>query len=71
MMFGVAEDAKDDGSDMGQKVEGYFMGRFSNTSGQSYEEYKDAAYKVAERTAEKAKELKEKALDWLSSFQTT
>jgi hypothetical protein len=34
----------------------------------SYDEYKEAAVKIAEKVGEKASELKDKALDWLSAF---
>jgi hypothetical protein len=34
----------------------------------SYDEYKEQAARLAENVTEKAKVLKEKALDWLSSF---
>jgi hypothetical protein len=34
----------------------------------SYDEYKEAAVKIAEKVTEKAGELKDIALDWLSSF---
>jgi hypothetical protein len=34
----------------------------------SYDEYKDAAVKMAEKVGEKASELKDKAWDWLNSF---
>ena len=46
------------------------MGRGSNVSGGSYDEYKDAAHKVAERVTEKASELKAKTLDWFSQFKS-
>lgn len=36
--------------------------------GGSYDEYKEQAAKIAEKVQENAKILKEKALDWLSTF---
>lgn len=59
-------------------MEGYMMGRSSQNSkfplkikplgNNSYDEYKEQAAKMAERVQEGAKVLKEKALDWLSTF---
>jgi hypothetical protein len=69
---------------MGNKFEGYLMGRSSlnsnlcfmylnwllgNGSGANFEEYKEAAAKMAEKVGEKASILKDKALDWFSSFK--
>ena len=56
---------------MGDEVEGFFMGRHSSTSNNSngYDEYKEAAAKMAEKVSEKASILKDKAMDWLSSFK--
>jgi hypothetical protein len=34
----------------------------------SYDEYKEQAAKLAEKVTENAKALKDKALDWLSTF---
>jgi len=42
------------------------MGRTSLNSGGSYDEYKEAATKVAERVTVKAQELKTATLDWFS-----
>lgn len=44
------------------------MGRSSNLSSGSYDEYKEAASKVAERVSEKASVLKAKTMDWFSQF---
>lgn len=44
------------------------MGRSSQTSNNSYDEYKEQAAKIAEKVQENAKALKNKALDWLSTF---
>ncbi len=42
------------------------MGRSSNLSSGSYDEYKEAASKVAERVSEKAAVLKAATIDWFS-----
>ena len=39
-----------------------------NIGNNSYDEYKDQAAKIAEKVTENAKILKDKALDWLSTF---
>jgi len=46
------------------------MGRSSNASGQgnTYEDYKEQAAKIAEQVSENAKLLKDKAMDWFASF---
>jgi hypothetical protein len=44
------------------------LGRSSNLSSGSYDEYKEAASKVAERVSEKASVLKAKTIDWFSQF---
>jgi hypothetical protein len=46
------------------------MGRSSVNSNNSYDEYKEAAVKIAEKVSESAKVMKDKALDWLSTFAT-
>lgn len=56
------------GKDLGDEVEGYLMGRSSQTSSNSYDEYKEQAARIAEKVQENAKALKNKALDWLSTF---
>lgn len=67
------------GKDLGDEVEGYLMGRSSQTSkryrlsysllgSNSYDEYKEQAARIAEKVSENAKILKNKALDWLSTF---
>jgi hypothetical protein len=42
-----------------------------NIGNNSYDEYKEQAAKMAERVTESAKVLKDKALDWLSTFTTS
>lgn len=66
MFFGKEENQKD----MGDEMEGYLMGRHSlNSNGShNYDEYKEAAAKLAEKVGEKASILKDKALDWFSSI---
>jgi hypothetical protein len=44
------------------------MGRSSVNSGGSYEEYRQQAIQIAEKVTDGAKVLKDKALDWLSTF---
>ncbi len=44
------------------------MGRSSINSNNSYDEYRETAAKIAEKVQEGAKVLKDKALDWLSTF---
>jgi len=53
---------------IGDDVEGYILGRSSINSNNSYEEYKETAAKIAEKVSESAKVLKNKTLDWLSTF---
>ena len=56
---------------LGDEVEGYIMGRSSVNSNNSYEEYRQQAMQMAEKVGESAKVLKDKALDWLSTFATS
>jgi hypothetical protein len=51
-------------------MEGYIMGRSSINSNNSYDEYKQTAHQIAEKVTESAKVLKDKALDWFSTFST-
>ena len=69
-MFFGREDSADNHNEknLGDEVEGYFMGRSSVNSNNSYDEYKDAAAKMAEKVQENAKILKDKALDWFTSL---
>ena len=46
------------------------MGRSSVNSGNSYDEYRQQAVQIAEKVQEGAKVLKDKALDFLSTFST-
>lgn len=72
MFFGRAENTgsgdKNNNGNFGDDVEGYIMGRSSLNSNNSYDEVKEAATKIAERVTEGAKQLKDKAFDWLSTF---
>lgn len=68
MMFGRASGPeKPTGPSLIESIQDYAMGRESNGSG-SYDEYKEAASKVAERIGEQASEVKAKAMDWFSQF---
>ena len=55
-------------NNFGDDVEGYIMGRSSLNSNNSYDEYKETAAVIAERVTQGARQLKDKALDWLSTF---
>lgn len=44
------------------------MGRSSNPSTDSYNEYKESAKQMAANAAEKATQLKDSAIDWFSQF---
>ena len=74
MFFGREEEEQKRKS-IGEQMEGYF-GRSSlnstsalnNVGNGSYDEYKEAAAKMVEKAQENAKLLKDKALDWLSTF---
>ncbi len=70
MFFGRADGggSGDKNKNFGDDVEGYIMGRSSLNSNNSYDEVKEAATKIAERVTEGAKQLKDKAFDWLSTF---
>jgi len=69
MFFGRKQEGSAD-KNFGEDVEGYIMGRSSVNSNNSYDEYKEAAVKIAEKVSESAKVMKDKALDWLSTFAT-
>ena len=72
MFFGKkAADADKNGGNFGEDVEGYIMGRSSVNSNNSYDEYKEAAAKMAGRVSDGAKVMKDKAFDWLSTFATS
>ena len=58
------------GGNFGDDMEGYIMGRSSINSNNSYDEYKQTAHQIAEKVTESAKVLKDKALDWFSTFST-
>ena len=73
MFFGKPEGVSGGKGGSGEKnfgddVEGYIMGRSSLNSNNSYDEVKEAATKIAERVTESAKQLKDKAFDWFSTF---
>ncbi|TNV78411.1 hypothetical protein FGO68_gene2700 [Halteria grandinella] len=70
MFFGRKSQPNGSDKDLGDQVEGYLMGRSSVNSGNSYEEYRQQAVQMAEKVQEGAKVLKDKALDWLSTFST-
>jgi len=70
MFFGRKSQPNGSEKDLGDQMEGYLMGRSSVNSGNSYEEYRQQAVQMAEKVQEGAKVLKEKALDWLSTFST-
>lgn len=44
------------------------MGRGSNLSSDSYNEYKESAKQMAANAKEKASQLKDSAIDWFSQF---
>jgi hypothetical protein len=68
MFFGNKKEPGSAGKDLGEDVEGYIMGRTSNTSNNSYDEYKETAIKIAEKVTDQAKVYKDKALDWFNNF---
>ena len=70
MFFGRAESGGGGSGDknFGDDVEGYIMGRSSLNSNNSYDEYREQAAVIAEKVTQGAKVLKDKALDWLSTF---
>ena len=69
MFFNKPEGGGSGEKNFGDDVEGYIMGRSSLNSNNSYDEVREAATKIAERVSEGAKQLKDKAFDWLSTFQ--
>jgi hypothetical protein len=70
MFFGKAEGGGGGSGEknFGDDVEGYIMGRSSLNSNNSYEDYKETAAQLAEKVQSGALALKDKALDWLSTF---
>ena len=70
MFFGKKASEGSAEKNIGDDVEGYILGRSSLNSNNSYDEYKEAAVKIAEKVSESAKVMKDKALDWLSTFST-
>ena len=68
MFFGKAEGGGSGDKNFGDDVEGYILGRSSLNSNNSYDEYKEAATVIAEKVTQSARQLKDKALDWLSTF---
>ena len=68
MFFGKKAESSGDKNGFGDDIEGYIMGRSSVNSNNSYDEYKETAVKMAEKVHESAKVLKDKAMDWFSTF---
>jgi hypothetical protein len=64
MMFGRAS-APEKQASLIDAWQDNLMGR---SSGGSYDEYKEAAAKVAERVGQKASEMKSATMDWFSQF---
>lgn len=68
MMFGRASNPDPPQGSLTGALEGHLMGRTSNVSSDSYNEYKESAKNMAAKTAEKAGQLKDSAIDWFSQF---
>jgi len=68
MMFGRASNPDPPQSSLTGALEGHLMGRSSNPSTDSYNEYKESAKQMAANAAEKATQLKDSAIDWFSQF---
>lgn len=73
MMFGrsSAQEKPTSGSGLYEAFENNLMGRTSLNSmgsGGSYDEYREAAGRVAAKAAEKASAAKAVAMDWFSQF---
>lgn len=51
MFFGKKEPGSA-GKDLGDDVEGYIMGRSSQNSSNSYDEYRETAVKIAEKVTD-------------------
>jgi len=68
MMFGRASNPEPQTSSLTGALEGHLMGRASNPSSESYNEYKESAKQYAANAAEKASQLKDSAIDWFSQF---
>lgn len=65
MMFGRASGPEKPQPSLMEAWQDNLMGRSSNGS---YDEYKEAATKVAERVGAKASEMKAATMDWFSQF---
>jgi hypothetical protein len=63
MMFGRSSEPQ---KTLLESFEQNLLGRTSMGSGGSYDEYKEAATRVAEKVGAKASELKAATLDWFS-----
>lgn len=68
MMFGRASGPEKPQKGLLESFEQNLLGRASLGSGGSYDEYKEAAARVAEKVGAKATELKAATLDWFSQF---
>ena len=55
-------------TDMVESTENYLLGRASLNSNNSYDEYKETAKQYMEGAQVRAQDLKEKAMDWLTTF---
>lgn len=65
MMFGRASAAEQPTGGLMESIQDNLIGRSSNGS---YDEYKEAAIKVADRLGEQASVMKASAMDWFSQF---
>jgi len=54
--------------DIVENTENYLLGRTSLGSNTSYDEYRETAKQYMENASERAKEMKDKAMDWLNGF---
>lgn len=65
MMFGRASEPAQPTGSLIESIQDNLIGRSSNGS---YDEYKEAAIKVADRLGEQAGAMKASAYDWFSQF---
>lgn len=68
MMFGRASAPENAQPSLIQSFENNLLGRSSLNSGSSYDEYKEAANRVAEKVTQEASKLKAATMDWFSQF---
>jgi hypothetical protein len=66
MMFGRASGPEKPQKSLLESFEQNLLGRTSLGSGGSYDEYKEAAARVAEKVGAKATEFKTATMDWFS-----